>query len=120
MVVFERAGRKGQWVARKQFGKKENGKPNIVCLYGHSKTEVKNKAADYDAKLLTNQQLNVSKETVYGYVKKWLETVKRHSVKATTYDAIEDSLEIRLRPYDIADIQMCNLTVQLCQIISIN
>ena len=72
----ERTGRKGQWVARKQFGKKENGKPNIVCLYGHSKTEVKNKAADYDAKLLTNQQLNVSKETVYGYVKKWLETIK--------------------------------------------
>ncbi len=111
----ERTGRKGQWVARKQFGKKENGKPNIVCLYGHSKTDVKNKAADYDAKLLTNQQLNVSKETVYGYVKKWLETIKRHSVKATTYDAMEDSLEIRLKPYSIADIQMCNLSVHLCQ-----
>ena len=111
----ERTGRNGPWVARKQFGKKENGKPNIVCLYGRSKTEVKNKAADYDAKLLTNQQLNVSKETVYGYVKKWLETVKRHSVKATTYDSMEDSLEIRLKPYDIADIQMNNLSVQLCQ-----
>lgn len=111
----ERAGRKGQWVARKQFGKKDNGKPNIVCLYGKSKTEVRQKAADYDAKLLTNRQLNTSKETVYSYVKKWMETTKRHSVKATTYDGMEDSLEIRLKPYDIADIQMCNLSVQLCQ-----
>lgn len=111
----ERTGRKGQWAARKQFGKKENGKPNIVCLYGKSKTEVKNKATEYESRLLTNQQLNVSKETVYGYVKKWLETTKRHSVKATTYDAMEDSLEVRLKPYDIADIQMCNLSVQLCQ-----
>lgn len=111
----ERTGRKGQWVARRQFGKKANGKPNIVCLYGHSKTEVKNKAADYDAKLLTNQPYQNSKETVYGYVKKWLETVKRHSVKATTYDSMEDSLEIRLKPYDIANIQMNNLSVQLCQ-----
>lgn len=111
----ERAGRKGQWVARKQFGKKENGKPNIVCLYGKSKTDVRQKAADYDAKLLTNRQLNTSKETVYGYVKKWMETTKRHSVKATTYDCMEDSLEIRLKPYNIADIQMCNLSVQLCQ-----
>lgn len=111
----ERTGRKGQWVARKQFGKKENGKPNIVCLYGKSKTEVKNKATEYESRLLTNQQLNVSKETVYGYVNKWLETVKRHSVKATTYDSMEDSLEVRLKPYDIADIQMNNLSVQLCQ-----
>ena len=111
----ERTGRKGQWVARKQFGKKENGKPNIVCLYGKSKTEVKNKATEYESKLLTNQQFNTSKETVYGYVKKWLETIKRHSVKATTYDSMEDSLEIRLKPYDIADIQMNNLSIQLCQ-----
>lgn len=110
-----RPGREGQWQARKQFGKKENGKPNIVAFYGRSKSEVKQKAMEYEAKLLTNQQFNVSKETVYGYVKKWLETVKRHSVKATTYDAMEDSLEIRLKPYDIADIQMCNLSVQLCQ-----
>ena len=111
----ERTGRKGQWVARKQFGKKENGKPNIVCLYGHSKSEVKNKAIEYESKLLTNQQLNASKETVYSYVKKWLETFKRHSIKATTYDGMEDSLEIRLKPYDIADIQMNNLSIQLCQ-----
>lgn len=111
----ERTGRKGQWVARKQFGVKENGKQNIVCLYGHSKTEVRQKAAEYDAKLLTNRQLNTSKETIYSYVKKWMETTKRHSVKATTYDGMEDSLEIRLKPYNIADIQMCNLSVQLCQ-----
>ena len=110
-----RSGRDGQWQARKQFGYKENGKPNIIAFYGKTKTEVKKKAADYDAKLLTNQPYQNSKETVYGYVKKWLETVKRHSVKATTYDGLEDSLEKRLKPYDIADIQMCNLSVQLCQ-----
>ena len=108
----ERTGRKGQWVARRQFG---NGKPNVIALYGKSKKEVREKAKAYEAKLLTNQLTNDCKETVYSFVKSWLENVKIKSVKAKTYDGLEDSLEVRLKPYDISNIQLKNVSVPLCQ-----
>ena len=44
------------WTARRQFGKKENGKPNIVAFYGKSITEVRRKAKEYEEKL-TSQLL---------------------------------------------------------------
>ncbi len=113
--VSERPGRKGQWQARKQFGRKDNGKPNIIALYGRNKTEVKEKAKEYEAMLLTNQLVKIPKETVYSYVKYWLENVKKKSVKPKTYDGLEDSLESRLKPYDIANMQMKNVSDEICQ-----
>ena len=35
------------WTARKQFGKKSDGKPNIKAFYGKYITEVKQKAQEY-------------------------------------------------------------------------
>ena len=111
----ERPGRKGQWVARKQFGKKENGKPNIIALYGHNISEVEQKAKEYDAKLLTNQLIKIPNLTVYSYVKNWIETKKRNSVKQKTYDGLEDALEVRLKPYDIANMSLKNISDENCQ-----
>lgn len=113
--ISERPGRKGQWQARKQFGRKGNGKPNIIALYGRNKTEVKNKAAEYDARLLLNQPIKASKQTVYEYIKEWLDNDKKYEVKAKTYDGLEDSLEKRLKPYDIANITMNNITPKHCK-----
>ena len=113
--VSERSGRKGQWQARKQFGRKNNGKPNIIALYGRSKKEVKEKAKEYEAMLITNQIVKIPNKTVYDYVKNWLKTVKIMSVKPKTYDGLEDALEIRLKPYDLANTHMKNVSAENCQ-----
>ena len=110
----------GIWTARKQFGKKENGKPNIVAFYGgkgkKGETEVRRKAKEYESKLATNQtQTEQTKITLYDYINNWLRTYKAKTVKATTYDSLEDALEVRIKPYDIANVQLHNLTIDLCQ-----
>lgn len=103
------------WTARKQFGKKTDGKPNIKAFYGKSITEVKKKAMAYEAQLATNRTDCVKKVTLYEYINDWLQTYKRMSVKDTTYDGIEYAIEVRIKPFDIANIQINNLSAQLCQ-----
>ncbi len=53
--------------------------------------------------------------TVYDYISNWLKTFKYNSVKNTTYDALEDGLEVRVKPYAIANIQLKNLSTEICQ-----
>jgi len=105
----------GLWTARKQFGFKTDGKKNIVAFYGKTKTIVKNKAAEYEKKLNENRAESTKKITVYEYVLEWMENFKKFSVKPSTYDGMEDTLNVRLKPYDISSIQMNNLSVDLCQ-----
>ena len=102
------------WTARRQFGKKENGKPNIVAFYGKSITEVRRKAKEYEEKLATNQPTIACKTILKDYVRNWLNTVKLHSVKDTTFDGLELSLK-RIEAHPIANVQLCNLTTKLCQ-----
>lgn len=108
----------GNWTARKQFGRKENGKPNIVALYGgkgkDGLRDVKRKVKVYEEKLATNQN-SACKTTLYDYISKWLEVYKKQSVKSTTYDTLEDTIEVRIKPYPIANIQIANLTIDICQ-----
>ena len=103
------------WTARKQFGKKSDGKPNIKAFYGKSITEVKRKAQEYENQLATNKTEIANKTTLYEYLTNWLKTYKQISVKNTTYDGLEDAIEVRIKPYDIANIQLCNLSTQICQ-----
>lgn len=103
------------WTARKQFGKKSNGKPNIKAFYGKTITEVKRKAYEYENQLSGNISNVAKKETLYQYLVNWLKTYKSISVKNTTYDGLEDAIEVRIKPYDIANIQLANLSPNLCQ-----
>ena len=103
------------WTARKQFGKKINGKPNIKAFYGKTITEVKRKALEYENQLAGNISNVAKKETLYQYLVNWLKTYKSMSVKSTTYDGLEDAIEVRIKPYDIANVQLVNLSSQLCQ-----
>lgn len=102
------------WTARKQFGKKENGKPNIKAFYGKSISEVRRKAQEYENQLSTNRIESTKKITVYEYLIEWLKTYKNISVKSTTYDGIEYTIK-RVKSFDIAYIQLNNLTTQVCQ-----
>lgn len=103
------------WTARKQFGKKSDGKPNIKAFYGKTITEVKRKAQEYENQLSGNRMEIIKKVTLYDYLVDWLNTYKRLSVKNTTYDGLEDAIEIRIKPYDIANVQLNNLSTQICQ-----
>lgn len=102
------------WTARKQFGKKENGKPNIKAFYGKTVSEVKRKAQEYENQLSANRVETTKKTILYDYMISWLETYKSISVKDTTYDGIEYTIK-RIKPFDISRIQLNNLTTQICQ-----
>lgn len=105
-----------KWVARKQFGRKENGKPNIKALYGNSASEVKKKSKDYDFMLRSNGNVDSTKMVFDKYYKNWMTTYKLHQLKPTSYDALEECLECRIRPYPIlAKAQMFNVTTLLLQ-----
>ena len=93
------------WTARKQFGKKSDGKPNIKAFYGKSITEVKRKAQEYENQLATNKTEIANKTTLYEYLTNWLKTYKQLSVKNTTSDGLEDAIEVRIKPNHIANIQ---------------
>ena len=69
------------WTARKQFGKKSDGKPNIKAFYGKTITEVKRKAQEYENQLSGNRMEIIKKVTLYDYLVDWLNTYKRLSVK---------------------------------------
>ncbi len=104
----------GLWTARKQFGKKENGKPNIVAFYGKTITEVRKKAKDYEENIKGSQSAIASKVILNEYILKWLNTTKIHSVKDTTFDSLECCLH-RIEKHYISNVQMCNLTPDICQ-----
>lgn len=104
----------GLWTSRKQFGKRENGKPNIIAFYGKTITEVRNKAKEYEEKLMTHQPTDLCKITLKDYIRQWLYTVKVNSVKDTTFDSLESSLK-RIEAHPIANIQICNLSSRICQ-----
>lgn len=105
----------GLWTARKQFGKKDNGKPNIIAFYGKNLTDVRKKAKEYEAGLACNRGQVIAKDTVYSYVKRYITTYKIHSVKQTTYDVLEDTCEIRLKPFSLAMVPLNNVTTEKCQ-----
>lgn len=106
----------GLWTARKQFGKKENGKANIKAFYGKNISEVKNKAKQYEFQISGGIREDiVNRMTIYDYVSNWLKTFKYNSVKNTTYDGLEYALEVRVKPYAIANVQLKNLSTEICQ-----
>lgn len=112
---FSQRNTDGLWTARKMFGRKADGKPNIVAFYGRTRTEVKEKAAAYEATLAASRVAAVSKETIADYFEDWMKSRKTISVKRTTYDTYEDTLTSRIKPFGIASVQMCNLSVELMQ-----
>ena len=104
----------GTWTARKQFGRKENGKPNIVAFYDKTLAAVRRKAKEYEHTLEEGLE-DLSTLTLYNYIRSWLTEYKQNSVKATTYDGMEVALNVRIKPYSIANIQLCNLNTRICQ-----
>lgn len=105
----------GLWTARKQFGYKTNGKPNIKAFYGKTKTEVRNKLKEYEKQHTVNSPEKIEKDTFEEYFSNWLYTFKRNEVKDNTFESIEYCLKCRIKPYEIAKTQMHNLNADILQ-----
>lgn len=103
------------WTARKRYGKKENGKANIVAFYGKSKTEARDKLKKYEEELKLKSAENIKKNTFEEYFEHWLYTYKRKEVKDNTFEAMEYCYNCRIKPYFIAKIQMHNLNSETFQ-----
>ena len=105
----------GLWTARKQFGYKADGKPNIKAFYGKTKTEVRNKLKEHEKNHEVNSPDKIEKDTFEEYFSHWLYTFKRNEVKDNTFESIEYCLKCRIKPYDISKVQMHDLNADVIQ-----
>ena len=103
-------GEPEKWTGRKQFGTKDNGKPNIKAVYGSSEREVRKKMREYEKSISDKlDQSNMNKEILIDYLRRWFEAFKKPVLKKRTYDAMNDVINIRIEPYDISRMQMSQI-----------
>lgn len=103
--------RNGKWVGRLDTGqKKSDGKPLIKYFSGSSRAEVNQQIKQYQF----IKQIDPDKISVQTYMKDWLVRYKKDTVKASSYDALENALLHRVIP-NVGMIQLSQLTTSDCQ-----
>ena len=98
----------GTWTARLIIGTKPDGKPNVKCFYGKTEQLVRKKLKEYRE---TNQGLKdfQKKLDVQTYMTNWLLNNKKNTLKPTSYDTLELTLNRQVFPH-IGHIQVSALT----------
>lgn len=108
---------KGLYQARYPIGVGENGKTKYKSIYGKKKTGpdgVMAKMRDALAALGKGTYVDPSDKTLLSWCRDWYETYKEPSVKTNTRSKYNTSFA-RLKRYDIANIQLKNLSLELIQ-----
>ena len=99
----------GTWKGVLEIGKTSDGKRKRRAFYGKSQKEVKTKIKEFKTELLMYGQTDISKLTLAELLHEWMVTIKRHQVKATSYDAIECTVNNQINPY-IGYLQISEIT----------
>lgn len=103
--------RNGKWVGRLDTGqKKSDGKPLIKYFSGTSRAEVNRLIKQYQF----ISDLDPDRVSVRTYMEDWLVRYKKDTVKASSYDALENALINRVVPA-VGMIQLSQLTTADCQ-----
>lgn len=96
----------GTWVGRLTIGVKSDGKPKIKCFSGKTEAEVKKKIREYN---FGDVGVEISKVSVETYIKNWLLTYKKDTLKQSSYDRLENTFLHQIVP-NIGFIQLQQLT----------
>lgn len=99
-----------RWVGKFTKGRKPDGKPDLIVVYGKTEAEAQkklNKKIDEFRK--NTNYAYVEKRTVEDYLQDWLKNVKRLQLKEKSYDRLEQTIERDVVPY-IGHIQIGSLT----------
>ena len=74
---------------------KSNGKPEVVYFSGNTKMEVQRQMNQYDVEAHVNP-LTTSFET---YARNWLVVYKQPTIKASSYDTLENTFKNQIFPH---------------------
>ena len=99
----------GTWKGVIELGKTCDGKRKRKAFYGKTQKEVKTKIKEFKTSLLMYGETDISKLTLAELLHEWMVTVKLHQVKATSYDAIESTVNNQINPY-IGYLQISEIT----------
>lgn len=105
----------GTITLQKYYGTDVNGKKIYKKFTAKNKTAAKEKARKYEESLISIDNFDNNKMLFVDYIQRWTEVYKRNSVKATTYNSIEDCINSRIRPYNLAYYQMSQLNSDVMQ-----
>lgn len=105
----------GSITLQKYYGIDRNGKKIYKKFTARNKTLAKEKAYQYEQNLIGLCNAESEKMSFLEYITRWAELYKKNSVKATTYNSIEDCIKCRIEPYDIASYQISQLNSDIFQ-----
>lgn len=103
-TIYQRSN--GSWVGKIYLGRDETGKEKFKYLSGKSEPEVKKKIKEYNQ---SGSKIETKKISLQDYLNNWLRTYKRGTIKASSYDAIERTIQNQIAPY-IGMIQLKEVT----------
>ena len=103
----------GKWVGKIYVGRKEDGKPKFKFFSGKTQGEVKKKIREHNQ---SSSNLDIKKVSVESYLRNWLKTYKKGTIKDSSYDALEKTALNQVIP-NIGMIQLQQLTSDDIQIL---
>ena len=104
--IFKRSDGKG-WRGRIAEGRNSDGKVKYKHFSGKTEAEVKKKIREYQKS--SNVELERKTVTVGEYIENWLHTYKKGTLKPSSYDRLENTINHQVIPL-IGDIQLQALT----------
>lgn len=104
--IFKRPDGKG-WRGRIVEGRNSNGKVKYKYFSGKTEAEVKKKIREYQKS--SDVELERKTVTVGEYIENWLHTYKKGTLKPSSYDRLENTINHQIIP-SIGDIQLQALT----------
>ena len=88
----------GKWVAMITIGYDENGKRIRQSFQGDSRTEVVRRVNEITAEKMKGNPIRISNECLEALMMEWLNTFKRASVSARTFDRCMGNTKIHIFP----------------------
>lgn len=89
----------GRWEARAIIGRTVDGKPKFKYIYRKTRAEVSAELSKVLAELAENSCINEINITFVGWLKTWLETYAKPSIKLSTYTSYETYIRGHIAPY---------------------
>ena len=89
----------GRWEARAIIGKTVDGKSKFKYIYRKTSAKVSAELSKVLAELAENSYINETNITFVGWLKTWLETYAKPSIKLSTYTSYETYIRGHISPY---------------------
>lgn len=93
-TIYQRTN--GNWVGKIYLGRDETGKEKFKYLSGKTEGEVKRKIREYNQ---SGTRIEVKKISLQDYLYNWLKTFKKGTIKESSYDTLEKTIQNQIVPY---------------------